>query len=399
MKLKEYKPILVIKLIVCVLLVGVSSGILGAIFPWCISRVTELRSYNPLILLLLPFAGLVSVFIYKRLNVMNVGTMDVLESINENKQLPHRVAAAIFPATLISHLFGASCGKEGAALQLGASLAVGFSKLFKLNVNEKKMLTACGMSAFFAAMFGTPFGAAIFGTEITGQRKYNIKERLPWLLPSLVSALISWNISSSLGTHGERFHINNIPATDIMSLGKVLVIALCCALTAYIFYNSIHKCESFALRKVTNPYIRIFIGGTIVVILTFISGTFSFNGGGAEIIHGIFSGEKEPFMGFAYKILFTSISVACGYKGGEIVPTLFVGATLGSVLSGVVGLDATFCSAIGIVGLFSAMTKCPVASFVIALEMVGAKGAVFMLATVLVCNFLSGKRSLYIKKK
>ncbi len=399
MKTTVRKKTLSLKIIMSILLIGVVSGLSGALFHWCIANATSIRNNNPLLIFLLPFAGLISVLIYKKLHVLHVGTINVLDSINVDAPLPAQVTPAIFGGTLISHLFGASCGKEGAALQLGACTSVVVSRLFGLSDSERKMLSACGMSAFFSAVFGTPFGAAVFGTEVTGLRTHNLKERSLWLLPCLISSLISWGISASLGTHAESFPVNSVPSFTAESALKVLLLTLICAAVTYIFYKGLHLSERIALRGIRNDYLRIFVGGCVVVLLTVLSGTMHFNGGGIEIIESIFSGEDTPFMGFAYKIIFTLVSVACGFKGGEIVPTLYVGATLGSVLSGALGLDATFCSAIGMAGLFAGMTKCPVASLIIALEMFGIKGGVYLLAAVLVCTFLSGKGSLYIKNR
>lgn len=388
-----------LKNIFSILITAAVCGCVGAFFYKSVAFVTEIRSMNPLLFYLLPFAGLISVFIYRRLRVYRVGTIDVLESINLGTPLPARVAPAIFCGTAISHLFGASCGKEGAALQLGASVSVVTAKIFRLSEKEKNMLTACGMSALFSAVFGTPFGAAVFGTEVTGLSKDRLKERSFWLIPCLVSSLISWKISSALGTHGESFEVSTVPALSFEAVVKTALLALAAAITAYIFYKGLHISEHIAQKRISNPYLRIFIGGCLVVILTVLSGTTAFNGGGIEIIDSIFEGSDPPFCAFAYKILFTCISVAFGYKGGEIVPTLYVGATLGSVLSGAVGLESTFCGAVGITGLFAAMTKCPVASVLIACEMFGAEGIAYYILTVAVCTFLSGKGSLYIKNK
>lgn len=166
-------------------LLGAVCGITGAAFHWCIAYVTELRSENPLIFFLLPFAGLAGVFIYKKLKVTHVGTMDVLESINFDKPLPARVAAAVFGSSVITYLFGASCGKEGTALQIGSGIAVSISKAFGLDSKGRKMLTVCGMSALFSAVFGTPFAAAVFAVEVTCLKSKELLQSCQWLLPCL----------------------------------------------------------------------------------------------------------------------------------------------------------------------------------------------------------------------
>ncbi len=393
------KNYIYIKLFCAVVLLGVLCGITGTAFHWCIARVTIIRIENPLVFFLLPFAGLASVFIYKKLKVTGVGTMDVLQSINHDKPLPARVAAAVFGSSVITHLFGASCGKEGAALQIGSGIAVTLSKAFGLDESDRKMLTVCGMSALFSAVFGTPFAAAVFGVEVTCRESKALSRRCRWLIPCLVSSLISWGISSLFGTNAERFHIDIIPDFGAETLLRTLAVALACAAVTYIFYKGLHLGEHLALKLIRNGYLRIFLGGALIAALTVISGTTAFNGGGIEVINGIFLGEEAPFMGFLYKIVFTVISVASGFKGGEIVPTLYVGASLGSVLSGILGLPSAFASAVGMTGLFAGMTKCPIASLIISLEMYGLKGGAYFLAAVLVCTFLSGKGSLYIKNK
>ncbi|MBQ4348438.1 MAG: chloride channel protein [Clostridia bacterium] len=280
-----------------------------------------------------------------------------------------------------------------------SGIAVSLSKAFGLDSKGRKMLTVCGMSALFSAVFGTPFAAAVFAVEVTCLKSKDLLRSCQWLLPCLVSSLISWGISSFFGTNAERFHIDALPSFDIGVLLRTLAVALACAAVAYIFYKGLHLSEHMALKLIKNGYLRIFLGGALVAALTLFSGTTAFNGGGIEVIDSIFHGEEAPFMGFLYKMVFTVISVASGFKGGEIVPTLFVGASLGSVLSGPCGLPPEFASAIGMTGLFAGMTKCPLASLIISLEMFGPEGGVYFLIAVLVCTFLSGKGSLYIKNK
>ncbi|MEE0839297.1 MAG: chloride channel protein [Acutalibacteraceae bacterium] len=377
------------------ILMGIVCGAMGTLFAKAVAFVTNARNENGFLLYFLLPCGILSVFLYKLLRVDGISTDSVIGSVNGENQLNKKIVPAIFGATLISQAFGASVGKEGAALQLGGGIAAAFSQFFKLNKEDTKILTVCGMGAFFASLFGTPIGACIFAVEVA----FIGKMVLSALFPTLLSCIIASCISNFFGVEGEHFLLTVVPEFSFYSIVKVISIAVAAMAVGFIFVKLLHLCEKWSVKVMGNPYLRIALGAVVIIILTLALGNNDYNGAGAHIIHKVMNGEQVNSFAFLLKILFTVVSVGAGFKGGEIVPTFFIGATLGSVMASVVGLDSVFASSVGMTALFCFVTKCPLASFVLASEMFGLKGAVFYLVAV-IFSFLPIKNTgLYRSQK
>jgi len=356
--------------------------------------VTELREQNGWLLFLLPFLGLISVFTYKLFKTTDIGTNQVLEAVNGERNLPVLLYPAIFIGTLITHLCGGSAGKEGAALQLGGSLAALISKIFKLKANDKQMLTVCGMAGLFSAAFGTPLGACVFALEVIyiGHIYYSA------LLPAFISSLVSHFVATNCGLEPERFVFSFNNKLELNILWKALVIALLGAIVSFIFCKALHLSEKYFKKSIKNPYIRIFVGGIILVFLSLISRTNAYNGSGINIISEIFAnGEVQP-EAFLIKIIFTAVTVAAGFKGGEIVPTMFIGSSLGGSLALILGLEPALGAAIGLAALLSGVTKCPFATVFLCAELLGANTLLFIFVPAILSFLLSGHTGLYTKK-
>ncbi len=369
-------------------LIGIVCGFIGAVFANAVEYLTALRHNNNFMLFLLLPGGILSVFLYKFFGVSGVSTDSVIASINGEKRITKNIVPAIFGATLISQAFGASVGKEGASLQLGAGIAACFSELFKLNKDETKILTVCGMGAFFAALFGTPIGACIFVVEVA----FIGKMLLSAIFPTLLSCYAAFYCSKLLGVKGEYFNVYTIPKLSVNSFYKVILIVVSTIVVGYIFIKLLHFCEKWAAKIVVNEYLRISLGAVLVIILTLIVGNNYYNGAGFHIIHKVMNGEQVNYFAFVLKIVFTVISVAAGFKGGEIVPTLFIGATFGSVMASFLGVDTVFAAAIGMTALLCFLTKCPLACLILAVELFGLKGIIFYLIAV-IFSFLPIKKT------
>ncbi len=384
-----------LKLIGLYLLTGILSGALGTLFSKTIALVTNIRSQNNFIIYLLPIAGLLIVFMYDKLKVTGVGTNQVIKSCTGEAKLSPLITPAIFLGSAISHLFGASVGREGAALQLGGGLAAFLSRIFKLDVKYMQILTYCGMAGLFSAVFGTPFAAFVFTLQIA----YVWKIRLNAILPTLVSSISAYLVATLLGAHAERFNIGNIPSISLVVILKVIVISSLAALVAMLFCYSIKWFEVSFEKLFKNPYFRIIAGGIITVFITVLLKNNDYNGAGVHIIENIF--ESGTFKGEAFfiKLVLTCIAVASGYKGGEIVPTLFIGATFGSLIASLIGLPVALGAAVGMTALFSGVTNCPIAAIVLSLELFSGIGAVYMIIASIISYALSGNISLYSAQK
>lgn len=373
---------------------GAVCGLVGAAFSKSIQGVTALRSEYPWLLYLLPLGGLFSVALYKLCKVSGIGTDDVMESVRSEKKVPFLLAPAVFAASSISHLLGASAGKEGAALQLGGSIASVFGKIFRLDDKTHHIITMCGMGALFSAVFGTPLGACVFALEVIRVGHFCSAA----FFPAMVSSITAFGISQMLGVEAERFHVNAFNEFSLDMLWRVAVIAAVGAVVSIIFCGAIHYADKLFEKAFKNAFLRIAAGGVVIVLLTLLVGTRDYNGGGNHVIERIFEGGEIRYEAFALKILFTAITIAAGYKGGEIVPTFFIGATLGAALAVPLSLDPAFAAAVGMAVLFCSVTNCPLATIIISAELFGSGGLMYYAFAAVMAFLLSGRYGLYHKQ-
>lgn len=374
---------------------GAAGGVIGALFHLSVDKATELRGENPWLLYLLPAAGLLIVFIYKLFGLEDgIGTNDILTAVRKKeKGVPPLLAPAIFVSTAITHLCGGSAGREGAALQLGGSIASVIGKVFKVNEKEFPLVLMCGMAAVFSALFLTPLTATFFAMEVisVGVIYYSA------LVPSLCAALIGYKISLMFGAAPLAFSVT-VPQVHLGSCAEVALLAAACAILSILFCVVMHTTGQFAGKYVKNPYIRIVLGGILIIGLTFLSGCRDYNGAGMNIVSDAVAGHAKP-EAFLLKMLFTAITIGVGFKGGEIVPTFFIGSVFGCVIGPLIGLDAGFSAAIGLTALFCGVVNCPAASIFLALELFGAKGILLFAIACAVSYLLSGYYGLYSGQK
>ena len=373
------------------LLMGVLGGLLGAGFHHALHFVTHLRGEHNWLIFLLPVGGLLSVGIYTLFRQRsNRGTNQIIDAVLDGEEVSPLVAPTIFLATATTHLFGGSAGREGAALQLGGATASLLSKVFKLKETDRKILIMSGMSAVFAGLFGTPLTAALFCMEFESVGTIFS----PALLPCYVSAFTAAKISGLLGVHPEGLLLETATAVTLGNVGKFLILAILVSLVGILMCWVFHKAEHLAAHTFRNPWIRIVIGGVAVMALTLLVGDHRYNGAGMDMALGAVEGNAQWF-DFLLKMLFTAITLAAGFKGGEIVPTFCIGATFGCIIGALLGLDAGLCGALGLVGLFCCATNSPFASIVLSIEMFGGANLHLFALVCVVCFVLSGHSGLY----
>ncbi len=371
------------------IVIGIICGLCGVAFSKTVGFVTELRLQNSWILYLLPLGGLISVGIYKLCQVKNIGTTNVFDCVRSEQYLPRSLAPAVFCGTCISHLFGASAGREGAALQIGGGVADTLARVFKLDEDSRHITVMCGMAALFSAVFGTPLAAWIFVLEVimTGLC-------LSAAIPVLLSSITAFIIAQLLHIHPESFNIGALPQFSFSLIWKSAIITAICIVVAFIFCKGLNLGKKLAKQIFANEFLRIAIGGVVIVALTLLIRTRDYNGGGIEIIEHVFEGNVR-YEAFAMKILFTVICISSGYKGGEIIPTLFIGATLGGALAAVLSLPLATGAAIGMAVLFVCATKCPIATILLCCEMFGFYCAPLMIPIVIVSFIIARYKGLY----
>lgn len=371
-------------------LLGGIGGVLGTIFHKALELVTEIRAENNWLILLLPLAGLLITGLYRVFSSKGaLSTNAIIDAVAEDKKVPAILAPLIFVSTLITHLFGGSAGREGAALQLGGSIGYNIGKLLRFSKSDRRVVVMVGMSSFFSAMFGAPLTAAIFAVEVIRVGYV----RNCGFMPCIISSTIAYEIAKHFGSHGVRFSVA-IPQLSAEILVKVILLAVLCAWVSILFCIAIKKSSSLLHKYIKNSYLRTVVGAFVIVALTLILRTTDYNGAGMHVIENAMSGEATTFA-FLLKIIFTAITIAAGFKGGEIVPTLFIGATFGCVAGGVLGLDPGFAASLGLVALFCGVVNCPLASVALALEIFGGDGILIYAIACGVSFMMSGDYSLY----
>lgn len=372
-------------------IIGIVGGLLGAVFHHVLHFVTHVRGEHTWLIFLLPVGGLLTVAIYRLFHMQaNKGTNEIIESTLDGHPVSPMVAPSIFLATSITHLFGGSAGREGAALQLGGSMASALAKWFDLKEDNRKVLIMAGMSAVFAGLFGTPLTAALFCMEFE-----SVGTMLsPALLPCFLAAFIASRVSGLLGVHAETYILTEAFQLTLMNCWQYLILAVLVSLLGIAMCWLFHQAEHFAAHHLPNPFIRIAVGSVIVTAMTLLVGDHRFNGAGMDLATKAVGGEADWYS-FLLKMLFTAVTLSAGFKGGEIVPTFCIGATFGCVLGGLLGLDAGMAAALGLVGLFCCATNSPFASIMLSIEMFGGTNLYLFAFISVICFVLSGNSSLY----
>lgn len=376
-------------------LTGIAVGFAGTAFFALMKLATETRTQFPWLIFFLPAAGLLIVALYHLLHdEKDTGTNLVLSAVHSNEKLPPQMAPLIFVSTILTHLFGGSAGREGAALQIGGSIAHTLGNLFKLDENNRNILILCGMSAGFSSIFGTPIAATIFCIEVVsvGIMQYAA------LVPCAISALIAHGIASHFLDQSLGLIVSEIPAFGAVNALKVTLFAIICAFISILFCILLHESERIYRHFFKNAYIRILIGGLLVIGITFLTGGFEYNGLSAGLLHDSFFSSVPPYA-FLIKMLLTAVTLGAGFKGGEIVPSFVIGATFGCAFGSLIGLSPSLCAAIGMGAVFCGVTNSPIASLLICVELFGFKGMPYFLLAIALSYMLSGYYGLYSSQK
>lgn len=377
--------------IVLAVITGFVVGAVGILFVKGLGLANNFRSKHPEIILGLPLAGLALVFLYKISNYENdKGTNQIITTLHGETEIPFRMAPLIFVATITTHLFGGSAGREGAALQLGGSIANQLGRWFRLDEDDKRLIVMCGMSAAFSAIFGTPLAAVIFAMEMAtiGSMQFAA------FAPCMISSLVASSFATAMGCHAEAFTITESADFAVVPALWIVLLGILCALVSIIFCQALHTSGHLFKKYLPNPYIRIVVGALAIIGLTIILQTSAYSGAGVNLIEEAFLGEA-PKTAFIWKIIFTAITLGVGFKGGEIVPSFCIGATFGCLFGSIVGLSPSLCAAVGMVAVFCGVTNSPITSLVIGFEMFGFDCMKYLLIGVAISYMLSGYTGLY----
>lgn len=389
--------------------IGFVVGSLCAAFLIGLDMATAARFDQPWLLFGLPAAGAVMAFVYLKFG----GTADggnnlIVEQIHEpGGGVPLRMAPLIFITTIGTHLFGGSAGREGTAVQLGGSIAGGFARLFRLPPAEVRVLLMAGVAAGFGAVFGTPVAGAIFALEVLaiGRVKYDA------LIPCLIAAITGDWICHAWGVGHIHYSLSFIPSADGFTLDGLLLLQVALAGIAFgLCARSFSALSHLTLHlfKTVAPYapLRAFLGGLLVIGLVYAVGTREYLGLGVwspnpddVTISSFFDAGLEDSWSWAWKALFTIVTLSAGFKGGEVTPLFFIGAGLGHALANVMGAPVDLFAAIGFIAVFAGATNTPLACFIMGIELFGAGNAVYFATACFLAYYFSGHSSIYLSQR
>ena len=390
----SYRSVDVLQWCVYAVVVGIICGTIATAFGMVIDAATEARKTYDWFVWLMPLAGVCIVALYHAAGITKpMGTNRVLLAVKEEEGVAIRMAPLIYISSMLTHLTGGSSGREGAALQIGGSVANFIGRQFKLSHLDLRTITMCGMAAGFSGLFGTPLAAGIFAMEIAdGTLHYAV------LLPCMLSSIVARVTAEKFGIQAAAFTVTGYPDLTLHSVLAVLVFGVMCALLSILFVEVLHCIAWTYAQYLKNPYLRIAVAGLIVAAGTTLLGTRDYNGAGTEVIVRALAGEARP-EAFLLKILFTALTLEAGFKGGEIVPTFFIGATFGCTFAPLIGLDPSFAAALGMTALFCGVTNCPIASMLLSFELFGGQGLVLFALCCSMSYMLSGHFSLYTAQR
>ncbi|HQW52052.1 MAG TPA: voltage-gated chloride channel family protein, partial [Tepidiformaceae bacterium] len=388
-----------------VLLVGSAC----ALFLWSLDEVTATRQDNGWIILFLPVAGIVVVGMYRWLGKdVEAGNNLIIDHIHQpGAGVPARMAPLIFIGTVVTHLFGGSAGREGTAVQLGGGIAGGLNRFLRLSPDELRTFLMAGVAAGFGAVFGTPLAGAIFAMEVLALGRMEYSALIPVLFASLGADYVTgaWDIGHTQYTVASPESGASTLPFDLWLMAKAAAAGVVFGLVALAFAELTHELARLFRRFIRHPLLRPAAGGLLVIALAGAVGTTAYLGLGVtnpgdqtSIVSSFQDGGAAPFA-WAWKILFTVITLASGFKGGEVTPLFFIGASLGNVLADLLSAPTDLFAALGFVAVFAGAANTPLACTVMGVELFGAESGPYLAVTCFVSYFVSGHRGIYLSQR
>lgn len=378
-------------ILICAL-IGFFSGSASAFLLVALEWTAQLRAQNIWLIWFLPFGGLLIGLLYHYFgkDVVKGNNLLLEEYKTPKNTIPFKMAPLVLLGTIITHLFGGSAGREGTAVQMGGAIADQFTRIFKLDATDRKTLIILGISAGFASVFGTPLTGAIFALEVLYCSKISLKSSIL----SFVVAFFAYYTVEIWGVHHTQYSIGVVPQLNFENLLWIIPPGILFGLAAMLFSRSTHFWTSLFKKTISYPPLRPYVGGIIFALIIYPLGASKFMGLGIPTIVEAFSKPSE-YYDFLLKILFTGFILGSGFKGGEVTPLFFVGATLGSALSVFIPLPIALLAGMGFVAVFSGATHTPLACTIMGIELFGIESALFIGIACFIAYLASGSVGIY----
>ncbi|MED5612271.1 voltage-gated chloride channel family protein [Janthinobacterium sp. P210005] len=376
--------------------VAVLAGSASAAFLFALDWATRTRLAHAWLIWLLPVAGFAVGWLYLRYGSSVEGGANLLiDEIHDPKKIiPLRMAPLVLGGTVVSHLFGASVGREGTAVQMGGALADQLTRMFRLNNEDRRIILMAGISAGFASVFGTPLAGALFGLEVLAIGRLRYEAMLPCLAAAVIADQVVLLWGPLLHIAHTHYAVPLIPAISAWTLSAMVIAGVLFGVTGKVFAQATHGLSALMKRKITYAPLRPLIGGLVVALAVWLLGTDRYIGLGIPTIVDALK-EPLPAWDFLGKMAFTIVSLGTGFKGGEVTPLFFIGATLGNALGPLLHQPVTLLAAIGFVAVFAGAANTPIASTLMAMELFGAEIGVYAAIACVVAYLFSGHAGIY----